>query len=219
MLSLRERQKQRRRDRIFRTAIALFREKGFQETTATDIAKASHVSRGTFFNYYPYKEAVLLDFGAQMLAELREAAMAELAQGEPPLDVLHRLWERLAEVSERERGLLSPLAYEFLNPDPERAKAAFEALLLGDLVADILRPLKLRKRLREDMSLERISRSLADVYLLAFLRWASYVPGRSLKDEMMKFLDLLMEGAISRDIRRTKITRVSAAARAAPNEP
>lgn len=84
MLTLRERQKQRRRDRIFRTAINLFREKGFHQTTATDIAKASHVSRGTFFNYYAYKEAVLLDFGAQLLGELREQALAELNQGSPP---------------------------------------------------------------------------------------------------------------------------------------
>lgn len=199
MLSLRERQKQRRRDRIFRTAINLFREKGFHQTTATDIAKASHVSRGTFFNYYAYKEAVLLDFGQQLLGELRESAMNELSQGEPPLEVLQRLWARLAEVSERERVLLSPLAYELLNPDPERARAAFEALPLGELVADILRPLKLLNRLRSDLSLERISRSIADVYLLAALRWAAYTPGRELKDEMMKFLDLMLEGAVARE--------------------
>ncbi|GIW25356.1 TetR/AcrR family transcriptional regulator [Meiothermus sp.] len=199
MLTLRERQKLRRRDRIFRTAINLFREKGFHQTTATDIAKASHVSRGTFFNYYAYKEAVLLDFGAQLLGELREKALAELEQGTPPLEVLRRLWSRLAEVSEQERVLLSPLAYELLNPDPERAKAAFEALPLGDLIADILRPLKQKGKLREDMSLERISRSIADVYLLSALRWAAYTPGRRLKEEMTKFLDLMLEGAISRE--------------------
>lgn len=199
MPTLRERQKQRRRDRIFRTAINLFREKGFHHTTATDIAKASHVSRGTFFNYYAYKEAVLLDFGAQQLGELREQALAELAQGEPPLQVLRRLWNRLAALSERERALLSPLAYELLNPDPQRAKAAFEALPLGDLIAEILRPLKAQGQLRQDMSLERISRSIADVYLLSALRWAAYTPGRQLSDEMTKFLDLMLEGALARE--------------------
>jgi AcrR family transcriptional regulator len=208
MLSLRERQKQRRRDRIFRTSIHLFREKGFHQTTATDIAKASHVSRGTFFNYYAYKEAVLLDFGAQLLGELREQALVELGQGEPALEVLHRLWARLADVSEQERVLLSPLAYELLNPDPERAKAAFEALPLGDLIADILRPLKLRGKLRSDMSLERISRSIADVYLLSALRWAAYTPGRQLKEEMTKFLDLMLDGAVARETsKREKAAR------------
>ncbi|MER3479354.1 MAG: TetR family transcriptional regulator [Meiothermus sp.] len=198
MPGLRERQKQRRRERIYRTAVQLFRDRGFRQTTATDIAKAAHVSRGTFFNYYPYKEAVLLDYGAELLTQLSERARAELEEGSPPLEVLRRMWERLSEVSERERELLSPLAYELLNPDPERARAAFEALPLGDFVAEVLRPLREAGEIRKDLSLERIARSLADTYLLSALRWAAYTPERRLKDEMLKFLDLLLEGALVR---------------------
>lgn len=198
MPSLRERQKLRRRERIFRTAVNLFRERGFHQTSASEIAKAAHVSRGTFFNYYPYKEAVLLDYGAALLEELRLKARDELASGDPPLDVLRRLWERLAETSENERELLSPLAYELLNPDPARARAAFEALPLGALVGEILKPLLESGQLRKDQSLERIARSIADVYLLAALRWAAYTPNRRLKDEMMKFLELMLEGVLAR---------------------
>lgn len=198
MPSLRERQKQRRRERIYRTAVQLFRERGFHATTATDIAKVAHVSRGTFFNYYPYKEAVLLDYGADLLSELWRQSQQELEAGRDPLEVLHLLWERLAEVSERERELLSPLSYELLNPDPERARLAFEALPLGDLVAELLRPLKGKGRLRSDLSLERIARSIADTYLLAALRWAAYTPDRRLKDEMLKFLELTLNGALAR---------------------
>jgi AcrR family transcriptional regulator len=198
MPSLRERQKLRRRERIYRTAVNLFRERGFHQTSASEIAKAAHVSRGTFFNYYPYKEAVLLDYGAALLEELRLKARDELANGDPPLDVLRRLWERLAETSENERELLSPLAYELLNPDPARARAAFEALPLGALVGEILKPLLESGQLRKDQSLERIARSIADVYLLAALRWAAYTPNRRLKDEMMKFLELMLEGVLAR---------------------
>ena len=72
--SLRERQKERRRARIYGVAIELFKQSGFQTTTATDIAKASNVSRGTFFNYYPYKEAVLLDYGSEVMERLRDLA-------------------------------------------------------------------------------------------------------------------------------------------------
>ena len=198
MQSLRDRQKLRRRDRIFKTAIQLFRTKGFEETTATDIAKTSHVSRGTFFNYYPYKEAVLLDFGSQLLEELSKQSLSELSEGDDPLEVLYRLWDRIAEVSERERILLSPLAYELLIPDPVRAEAAFRALPLGDLVKKILEPLKEKGKLRADLSLERIGRSIADMYLLSALRWAAYMPNRELGDEMKKSLRLMLEGAMVR---------------------
>jgi len=200
MQGLRERQKQRRRERILRTAINLFKERGFQQTTAVDIAKASHVSRGTFFNYYPYKEAVLLDYGSELLRQAWREAQLELDRGQGPLDVLYSLWDRLAELSEQELGreLLSHLAYELVNPDPERAHAAYEALPLAQYVAEILKPLRRSGELRADFSLDRIANSIADTFLLAVLRWAGHTPERSLAEELHKFLRIVLEGALTR---------------------
>ncbi len=200
MQGLRERQKQRRRQRILRTAIELFRERGFQQTTAVDIAKASHISRGTFFNYYPYKEAVLLDFGGGLLQMAWQEARADLDKGVAPVRVLYSFWDRLADLSEQELGreLLPYLAYELVNPDPERARAAFTALPLGRYTAEILEPLKKADRLRQDFSLDRMANSLADTFLLAVLRWAGHTPERSLADELHKFLLLILEGVLKR---------------------
>ncbi len=195
---LRDHQKKRRRERIFKAALALFREKGFQKTTANDIARMAHVSRGTFFNYFPYKEAVLLDYGSQLLAGLKEEARRRLAQGKPPLEVLKWLWEELAQGTMREKDLLMPLFYELLNPDPLRARAAFEALPLGDLLAELLAPLRKEGRVRQDLSLERMGRTLADLYFLTALRWAAYTPEKDLKGEMDKTLALFLEGALAR---------------------
>lgn len=172
----------------------LFRNRGFQETTATEIAKAAHVSRGTFFNYYPYKEAVLLDYGSQLLAGLREEVRRLLAQGREPVEVLRHLFRVLAEGTAREKDLLLPMFYELLNPDPVRARAAFEALPLGDLIAEILKPLREQGVLRQDFSLERMGRTLADLYFLSALRWAAYTPGRDLAEELEKNLRLLLRG-------------------------
>ncbi|XOB97787.1 TetR/AcrR family transcriptional regulator [Deinococcota bacterium DY0809b] len=200
MQGLRERQKQRRRERILRTAVELFKERGFQQTTAVDIAKASHVSRGTFFNYYPYKEAVLLDYGAELLTLAWSEAKAALENGVPPVEVLEAFWNRLAELSEQELGreLLSHLAYELVNPDPERAHAAYEALPLAQFVAEILRPLARAGRLRTDLSLDRMANSIADAFLLAVLRWAGHTPDRSLAGELQKFLTIVLEGVLAR---------------------
>ncbi|WP_456409656.1 TetR/AcrR family transcriptional regulator [Oceanithermus sp.] len=200
MQGLRERQKQRRRERILRTAIELFKERGFQQTTAVDIAKASHVSRGTFFNYYPYKEAVLLDYGAELLDLAWREAKKSLDAGTPPLEVLQAFWDRLAELSERELGreLLSHLAYELVNPDPERAHAASEALPMGQYIAEILRPLARAGRLRSDLTPERMANSIADAFLLAVLRWAGHTPERSLAGELHKFLTVVLKGVLAR---------------------
>jgi AcrR family transcriptional regulator len=197
-MSVREYQKKRRRERIFQAAMALFRQRGFQETTASDIAKAAHVSRGTFFNYFPYKEAVLLEYGALLLAGLREEVKGRLARGEDPLAILRFIFQEVARYTEAEKDLVLPLLYELLNPDPIRAKAAFEALPLGDLIAQVLRPLREKDLVRKDLSLERIGRTLADLYFLTALRWAAYTPERDLKEELQKTLDLALLGILSR---------------------
>ncbi|WP_041436284.1 TetR/AcrR family transcriptional regulator [Thermus oshimai] len=197
-MSVREHQKRRRRERIFRAAIELFRRQGFQATTASEIAKAAHVSRGTFFNYYPYKEAVLLDYGHALLSTLREMALRRLAQGEEPLEVLRFVFQMLSEGTKAEKDLVLPLLYELLNPDPLRAKAAFEALPLGDLVAEILKPLRDRGVIRSDLSLERMGRTLADLYFLSALRWAAYTPHRDLDQEIERSLRIALEGILVR---------------------
>jgi AcrR family transcriptional regulator len=197
-MSVREYQKKRRRERIFQAAMALFRQRGFQETTASDIAKAAHVSRGTFFNYFPYKEAVLLEYGALLLARLKEEVKRRLAQGEDPLAILRFLFQEVARYTEAEKDLVLPLLYELLNPDPIRARAAFEALPLGDLIAEVLRPLREVGAVRKDLSLERMGRTLADLYFLTALRWAAYTPERDLKEELQKTLDLALLGILSR---------------------
>ncbi len=196
--SLRERQKERRRARIYGVAIDLFKQGGFQATTATDIAKASNVSRGTFFNYYPYKEAVLLDYGSEVMDRLREMAETKLASGQAPLGVLYDIWDQLADENTRERDLFPPLAYEVMNPNPERARTAYQALPLSKVLELVLRPMHQNGQLRTDLSLQRISNLIADTYLMVALRWSAYGTERPLKEEMRLALNLLLEGAVKR---------------------
>ncbi|WFR73194.1 TetR family transcriptional regulator [Prescottella defluvii] len=59
IITRREERKQRTRERLVEAARTLFSERGFDQTTIDDIAAAAHVSRGTFFNYFENKDAVL----------------------------------------------------------------------------------------------------------------------------------------------------------------
>src|ERR1700674_1742540 len=64
------------RERLFRAALDLFARRGFAETTVEDITEAADVGKGTFFNYFPSKDHILLAFGEMQLAKL-ESAVAE----------------------------------------------------------------------------------------------------------------------------------------------
>src|ERR1700704_2813542 len=69
----RERRSCETRERIFRAAMDLFRDHGFQKTTVEDITDAADVGKGTFFNYFPSKEHVLGVLGEIQLAKYEKA--------------------------------------------------------------------------------------------------------------------------------------------------
>lgn len=58
----REIQKKNRREEILLAAIDLFTQKGFDLTTVEDITRRAHIAKGTFYNFFPKKEDVLLYF-------------------------------------------------------------------------------------------------------------------------------------------------------------
>ena len=74
----RDRKKQETRQRLSDTATAMFLEHGFDAVRVTEIAAACGVSEKTVYNYFPTKEALLLDRFDGTTAALR-AALADPA--------------------------------------------------------------------------------------------------------------------------------------------
>lgn len=70
--TLRELRKQEDRRRILRTALDLVQAQGYEATTIRDITAASGVALGTFFNHFPTKEHLLVDYYAQLQQEVSD---------------------------------------------------------------------------------------------------------------------------------------------------
>jgi AcrR family transcriptional regulator len=194
--SLREQQKRARKERIFRAAMQLFQERGFHETTVLDIARAAEVSRGTFFNYYPYKEAILLEYAAGRLDGLAQAVEERLAEDADALATLQHIFEELAGFVATNRALILPLSYELLNPDPKRARAAIAILPLAQIIGKVLERGQKGGQIRQDLSKERLGRTLANAYFITALQWAAYRSDRSIHEEMQLALRLNLEGLV-----------------------
>jgi AcrR family transcriptional regulator len=58
-MGLRERKRRQTRQELISTAMRLFEQKGYEQTTVAEIASAAGVSTKTFFNYFTSKDEVL----------------------------------------------------------------------------------------------------------------------------------------------------------------
>jgi AcrR family transcriptional regulator len=87
---LRERKKQQTRDAIYRAAMKLFGERGFDATTIADIAAAADIAPRTFFSYFASKEEVVFANFDVVFADLART-LRERPAGTTTLDAL-RVW-------------------------------------------------------------------------------------------------------------------------------
>ncbi|MEV8635291.1 helix-turn-helix domain-containing protein [Streptosporangium sp. NPDC051023] len=107
---LRERKKLRTRHALIAEALRLFLEKGYEQTTVSEIAMAADVSTRTFFSYFASKEEVLL-YNARENLDRTLRAVAERRSDESPADLLARavglVFTTFAEDAEVARELAS----------------------------------------------------------------------------------------------------------------
>src|SRR5271169_1236970 len=89
--SRRERRSAELRERLFRSALQLFAQKGYSETTVEDITNSADVGKGTFFNYFPSKEHILASFGRMQIGKVQAAADAAPTTMLPIRDFLRNL--------------------------------------------------------------------------------------------------------------------------------
>ncbi|MEX0912078.1 MAG: TetR/AcrR family transcriptional regulator [Gemmatimonadota bacterium] len=69
-LGRRERKKLEVRRRIRRAAAKLFAEKGYDAATVDEISELADVSKGTFFNYFPRKDSLLMELSIELFDDV-----------------------------------------------------------------------------------------------------------------------------------------------------
>ncbi|MGD1209920.1 MAG: TetR family transcriptional regulator [Candidatus Acidiferrales bacterium] len=187
----RERRRTEIRERLFRSALQLFAERGYFETTVEDITEAADVGKGTFFNYFPTKEHVLATFGTERIAVV-ERALEEARKG-PVLPVLRRLAGDLAGQSAESAALLRAIYAAHASCEPVRAELHKRLQTARRLMTEIVALAQKRGEIRRDIPAAELARLTQIVLLGVTLAWAMN-PDSSLHGTTADVWDLFSPG-------------------------
>jgi len=196
-LTRRERKKEETAERIVQAAFALFRKQGVETTTIEEICDKADIAKGTFFNYFPRKEAVFGHLSEEWVTDA-EARVAEiLAKGAPAWAKVRDVFIEFASFYEEDRELSKHMVMEWNRcmhaPDNEVCRR------WDDLGEHVVGQLQAKGELRRDVPAARASRLLGDIYNSTIMMWLeSPEPPFPLKDELRKRLTLVMQGLAPR---------------------
>lgn len=186
------------RERLFRAALDLFATKGFAETTVEDITEAADVGKGTFFNYFPSKDHILLAFGEMQLAKLEAEIEGARRKNEPMREFLRSLGARMTQEPTRNPALIRTLLQAFLSTTPVRQAMLDMQKGVQALHAQIMQLGQERGEIRKDLPAVELGYVFRQTLLGTLLIW-SLTGDASLHARIETAFDVLWSGLAPRN--------------------
>jgi AcrR family transcriptional regulator len=170
----RQRRSAELRERLFRAALQLFGEKGFAETTVEDITDAADVGKGTFFNYFPSKDHILLAFGEMQLGKLEAAVNTARSTNEPMPHFLRSLGVRMTQEPTRNPAIIRALLQAYLSTTPVREAMIDLQMRTHALHTQMIQLGQDRGEIRSDLPAAEIAQVFRQTIFGTLLIWSLY---------------------------------------------
>ena len=194
VLPLRERNKQRVAQRIIAAAMELFKTRGCQQTTMDDIADKAEISRGTLFNYFPSKDALLLPWGQEILQEyIQPKLTAYLATQPSTIQVLQFLFVGMSENFPASPDVIRAFMDEALKPKNKPHMDLARTGTLG-IIAQVLRYGQARGEVRTDIPLETMANYVGALQAGLLFRPLESTPPEDSSQEIARLLLFIEAG-------------------------
>ena len=189
----RARRRQEVRDRVYRAAVELFVERGFDATTMEEIADRADVARATVFNYFQRKSAFLDEWSAlrrqKALAGVRRRHLTDHALPE----ILARYMIELARISTRTRTETVALMGAAIH-----TTNVFDHPYLAREMAGFVARAQAAGEVRADVEAEIAGTLVATGYFAILSQWIAAEPMPfDLESHLLKMVDLICAGLMA----------------------
>jgi AcrR family transcriptional regulator len=187
------------KEQIFVQAMKLFKEKGFDQVTVEEITTACGVAKGTFYNYFPKKEAVLLHLSETQMESVRTSSLNHTNVKDPKerLTLLFRdLFARYAAHPDMIRLMVSEMVRSpQLMKEEMKASQQFQELLVIQL-----HELQQIGQLAKHLVCSDIADLLVGIYFHTLMIWASSEPNTlDIESLFLRHFDIIWEGIRTRE--------------------
>lgn len=163
------------RGRLQEAALALYSERGYEQTTVAEIAKRAGLTERTFFRHFADKREVLF-WGAAMLQQELLRALDEAPESLPPIERVGRAFDAVtALIRDRE---YSRTRQRIITANPELRER--EQIKLSSLAAAAAGSLT-QRGVKESAANLAAEMGVA-VFRVAFERWLTETDERALSD-------------------------------------
>lgn len=196
-VGLRARNKQEKLARIRGAAAALFREKGFDDTTAREIAERAGVATGTVFLYVRDKRELLFLIFREDAERILVDAPGDLSRHASLVDALMDLFGPLLAFYAREPELARLFVRElFFRPSEAQEQMGALTRRLADAVHGLVAAARARGELRHDVAVSAAAAAVLAHYGFWIQSWLGLgtVPGDAVPQALRRALDLALEG-------------------------
>jgi AcrR family transcriptional regulator len=194
----RQRRSSQIRERLFRAALDLFAQHGFADTTVEDITNAADLGKGTFFNYFPSKDHILLAFAEMQLGKL-QSIIENLRDTRDPFPQFFRtLAVSMTEEPGRNPSIVRTLLLANLSSTPVREGMRINQARGHKLVSEFVQIGQDRGELRNDLPAGDIAQVFRQMVFGTLLVWSLYGDD-SLATRIRTALDVLWQGLSPRD--------------------
>jgi len=181
------------REKIFRTALNLFAERGFNATTIDAIANGADIGKGTFFNYFENKESLLLQYREMQNGKVKAFVTESINSVEPLNSLIYKLALTMTAAIQKSPTLFQSLTIAFFSNETVRTKMA-EGLGRGrDMLAELIEKRQQAGEIRSDLPAKEIASSLQRIILGTMMVW-SFAPDRTLEEHLRDMVKVFVRG-------------------------
>jgi AcrR family transcriptional regulator len=189
--------KELRKENLYTAAVTLFRQRGFDETRVEEITQAAGVAKGTFFNYFPTKEDVLLYIGERHMTRLGAAmgngAGKQISQERSAIAALKTVLYTLADSLEEDKDLVR-LAVDKAMKISHLAPTAGGRFSLQGLVALLISRAQRMGEIHPGVDPQLVAQMLEGLYYQQLVIWCQEDFGFDLGERLGQVVDLLLIG-------------------------